>query len=115
MFQGTVIHGDKIGRTLGYPTANLDTPFERVSAWNGIYAAKVTLPNNSRYTGALIVNHERKKIEVHLLDYTGESLYGQKLSVTVQNKISDHGTYTTVDALKEKIAQDIIKIYALMG
>ena len=109
MFQGKVIHGDKIGIELGYPTANLNTPIEKLGVITGIYAAEVSL-HGKEYHAALIIDTSIKKVEAFLFDYTGESFYGTVLQVEPIQKVSDIMPFENRVDLKEKIKQDIQKV-----
>ena len=110
MFQGKVIHGDGVGRRLGYPTANLDTPIEALGIIDGIYAAETSLQGKS-YRSVLIVDTAAPKIEVHLFDYTGGTFYDTVIHVEPVQKVSDVMPFENREDLKEKIERDIQKVY----
>jgi riboflavin kinase / FMN adenylyltransferase len=109
MFQGKVIHGNNIGSKLGYPTANLNTPIEKLEIITGIYAAEISL-HGKEYHAALIIDTSIKKVEAFLFDYTGESFYGTVLQVEPIQKVSDIMPFEKSEDLKEKIKQDIQKV-----
>ncbi len=106
MFQGIVIHGDGLGKGLGYPTANLDISAEKTRCKDGVYAAKAYF-RKKEYKAALIIQSARKKVEVYLFDYKDEDFYGLELEVDPVQKVSEIETYENDQKLKEKIAKDI--------
>ena len=113
MFTGQVIHGDKIGRVLGYRTANLDTPIKKTHLNDGVYAAKAWL-HKKEYKAALMIRSDRKKIEVHLIDYMGEDFYDETLKVEAHQKISSLRSFDSQEELKEKIAEDLEAINSIL-
>lgn len=104
--QGTVIRGEGIGRTIGYPTANIDISITRVPFTLGVYAATTTLQNKV-YQGALVIRDHPWKIEMHLFDYTGDDFYGEKMAISPLQKISMIEKVDSLEELKEKISKDI--------
>ena len=115
MIEAMVTVGDGIGRTLGYPTANLDTSPEAESLENGVYAAYVQVPGHSEpYKAALVVNSARSRVEVYLLDFS-EDLYGKILQVEQKEQVSNIEKFSTVDALIKKMDTDIKYIKAIFA
>ncbi len=110
MFHGSVIHGDGLGKGLGYPTANLDILPQNTNCKDGVYAAKVWL-RNKEYKSALIIQKARKKVEVYFFDYTGDDFYGVEIEVDPIQKVSEIETYENDEKLKEKISKDIELIH----
>lgn len=106
MFGGIVIHGEALGRLLGYPTANLDMAPKNTKCKEGVYAAKAFL-QKKEYKAALIIREDNKKVEVHLFDYADGDFYGNYLEVEPIQKVSEIEPYQGEDKLKEKIAHDI--------
>jgi riboflavin kinase / FMN adenylyltransferase len=106
MFGGLVIHGDKIGRQFGYPTANLDVSADKVNLKGGVYAVDVLL-NKKKYQGALALQENPWKVEVYIFDYKGKEFYGSHLEIDPIQKVSEMGGFSTKDELKEKIERDI--------
>lgn len=109
MIQGTVIHGDGIGKTLGYPTANLDVETDDVSYSAGVYAA-VAVFDSLSFDAALIINKEKNKVEVHLFDYEHQDFYGATLSVDPIQKVGEIEHWESEEALIAKINNDISMI-----
>ena len=102
-----VIHGDKIGRMVGYPTANIHIDFSRQSFDSGVYVSKIRL-KEMYYNGLLVIQKKMQKAEVYLLDYTGEDFYSEVIEVEIFDKISEIERFTDTESLKEKIQKDIL-------
>lgn len=112
---GKVVHGEKIGRKLGYPTANIDPENEMLPP-RGIYAAELRVGNN-RYNAAAYIGHretfhenEPQVLEVHLIDETGLDLYDQRVEVSYIEYIRGDEVFEDADALKKQIDADISAI-----
>ena len=120
-FSGVVVHGDKIGRTLGYPTANLKVQDEeKITPGNGIYAVYASLPgNNQRLKGMMsigfrpTVDGKRRVIEVNLFDFS-EEIYGQTLTVYVKKYLREEVKFEGLEALVKQIDQDKIDSLAVL-
>jgi riboflavin kinase/FMN adenylyltransferase len=114
---GKVIVGDKLGRQLGFPTANLEVA-GLVLPPNGVYAAQVALGGK---TLPAIVNLGMRptlqnstpalRFEVHLLDWSGD-LYGRELDVVLAEKLRDELKFDSLEALKAQIARDVSRVRA---
>lgn len=109
---GEVILGAQLGRTIGYPTANVVPPAELVPLADGIYASLTTLPGDSlprpamTYVGTRpTVNSGDRLIETHLLDFDGD-LYGQVIAVDVLERLRGDAVFAGVDALIEQLRAD---------
>ena len=114
---GRVVHGEHIGTSLGYPTANLlpDDPRQLIPA-AGVYAVLVS-PNTHHPTpfkGMMNIGtrptfgQHPQTLEVHLLHYQGD-LYDQLLSVSFVSRIREERRFDNVETLKEQIKQDAIQ------
>ena len=108
---GRVVHGDKLGRTIGYPTANVQLRHNRPPL-SGIFAVRTIDGQGRVRDGAASLGLRptvddcgRAKLEVHLLDFAGD-LYGQHLRVDFLHKIRDEQKFPDLDALKARIAED---------
>ncbi len=114
--EGVVEHGDRRGRTLGFPTANLGQVTELVPA-NGVYA--VTVDRVSRgvatalATGVMNIGvrptvggDPRRTLEAHLFELHGD-LYGETLRVHFVSRLRDEQRFDGLDALKAQIARDV--------
>lgn len=109
---GAIIHGDKIGRTIGFPTANIRLQHNRPPLL-GIYAVEVSgLGDKARQGAASIgfrptVGQQMKAtLEVHLLDFD-EDVYGCHVHVDFLHKLRNEAKYPDLDSLKTQIQQDI--------
>lgn len=115
LFSGTVIHGKKLGRTIGFPTANLkvEESYKLIPAI-GVYAVKCTVGTKT-INGMLnigtnpTVDGQNTSIEVHLFDFQ-EDLYDKKITVELIKRIRDEQKFASVDKLKEQLHKD--KVFA---
>src|SRR5690606_17734716 len=85
---GKVIHGDKLGRTLGFPTANLEIEKYKLIPGNGVYIVKVFL-NNEQFKGLVsigtrptVTNSNEKRVEVYILDFD-RTIYDDNLKIQI--------------------------------
>ena len=121
LLNGTVIHGDKLGRILGFPTANIQVQEEyKLIPGNGTYAVWVKVENGT-YRGMLNIgirptlNGNQQRIEVHILDFENE-IYNSDLAVTFVKRLRDEKKFDSLDALKNQLETDksnVIKILSL--
>jgi len=116
---GKVAHGEKIGRTLGFPTANIALK-RQVSPVRGVFAVKLYWDNSDTYEGVAnvgfrpTVNGQVCQLEVHLFDFDGD-LYGKTVEVELVAKIRDEQPFQSLEALKKQINNDADKAKALLG
>ena len=114
---GEVMHGDKRGRLLGFPTANLELSKTSVSLPKGVYAVRVTI-DGKPYGGAANIGSNptfgimEPRLEVHVLDFSGD-LYGKKIMVEFLEHLRGEEKFASVEALiaqmeKDKAASDEI-------
>ncbi len=112
---GKVSHGDKIGRTLGFPTANILTDYpHKLIPSNGIYAVKVHAGGNS-FNGVLNIgvrptvnSNNRRSVEVYILNFEKE-IYDEKISVELLSYLREEKKFGSIDELKQEIQNDIVK------
>ncbi len=114
---GVVVHGDHRGRTLRFPTANLDGVAELLPP-NGVYAVRVDRQDEAAQTFAPLaqgitnigtrptVGGTRLSIETHLLDFD-QDLYGARLRVVLLARLRDEKKFASLDDLKAQIAKDV--------
>ena len=109
---GPVIHGEHLGRTIGYPTANLEPPHDLVPLADGIYVSEVSLPNEEQARPAMTyvgtrptVNAGARLVETHLLDFDGD-LYGQIIRVDVLDHVRGDATFAGLEELVAQLHQD---------
>lgn len=117
---GTVEHGEKIGRKLGYPTANI-APENDMLPPRGIYAAKLkighTEQNAAAYIGHRETFHENEPqvLEVHLIDESEIDLYGKHVEVSYIEYIRGDEVFDDAENLKTQIKADIEAIRVILG
>lgn len=109
---GRVVHGGKIGRKLGWPTANIQLKRKRV-ALTGVFAATVSGIDKRHLPGAASLGVRptlgaglRPVLEVHLFDFDQE-IYGAHLTVHLLHKLRDEAKFDSLDALTAQIARDV--------
>ncbi|MFC5558106.1 riboflavin biosynthesis protein RibF [Ureibacillus thermophilus] len=111
--QGIVVQGDKRGRTIGFPTANIQSKEGCFIPKKGVYAVKI-LVQNQLYDGVCNVgykptfkNPEEKHltIEVHILDFQ-KNIYGEEVKVYWYKRLRDEQKFDGIEALKEQITRD---------
>ncbi|WP_372881504.1 bifunctional riboflavin kinase/FAD synthetase [Psychromonas sp.] len=108
---GRVVHGQKLGRTIGVPTANLLLK-RRVSPVSGVFVVSVLGIADKVYQGVAnigqrpTVNGVRQQLEVHIFDFNSD-LYGLQLEVVLEDKIRDEVRFDSFAALKIQIDKDI--------
>lgn len=120
-FSGKVIAGNKLGRTIGYPTANLKIEDEKkLIPANGVYAVEVEIKHSASHIqqqkGMMnigvrpTVDGTNRVIEVNIFDFD-EEIYGLSIKVTVKKRLRSEVKFSGLDALKVQLAKD--KINAL--
>lgn len=111
---GTVVHGDQLGRTIGYPTANIEPDYAlKLIPANGIYAVRVKL-NETVFEGVLSIgvrptinNHNKRSIEVYILNFH-QDIYGSKICVELLSYLREEKKFGSIDELKKEIDSDIL-------
>jgi riboflavin kinase/FMN adenylyltransferase len=105
------VHGDQIGRTIGYPTANLQyTNNDKIHLGHGVYAATAKV-RGRLLNGMLSIGtrptlaHSGEKVEINLFDFS-ETLYGEVLTVSVHKFLRRQEKYESMDDLKRQLAID---------
>lgn len=108
---GIVMHGDQIGRTIGYPTANIHIPESyKLIPSDGIYAVSLIIKNKP-YTGMLYignrptVNGSHKVIEVNIFDFN-EDIYEEKIQISFHTYIRGDKKLNGLEELKAALAED---------
>lgn len=112
-FTGKVIHGNKLGRTIGYPTANLQIEDkEKIIPGFGVYAVKVHF-NNKVYLGMMnigmrpVLPELSFAIEVNIFDFDA-NIYDERIKIEVCKKLRDEENFENFELLKVKLQQDKI-------
>ena len=113
--QGAVVRGNQIGRTLGFPTANIQPNAYKMLPKNGVYAATVKI-KNKEYYGMLNIglrptfnNTEKSVTEVNIFDFD-EDIYDVTISIQFVKRIRDERRFTSLDLLKNQLKQDALTI-----
>jgi len=115
---GTVVRGQKLGRELGVPTANLALePTNRLAF--GVYAVRAAVGGKSHGAVASFgvrptVNPGAPILEVHLFDFSGD-LYGQQMEVEFLARLREERKFGSLDALKAAMADDMAKARAIVA
>ncbi|HAD13108.1 MAG TPA: bifunctional riboflavin kinase/FAD synthetase, partial [Saprospirales bacterium] len=111
-FTGKVVEGNRIGRTIGFPTANLEIedPY-KIQLPEGIYAARCGKQPAALYIGSrpTLSPNGKRVIEVHLIDFVGD-LYHQDLTVEVLDYIRPDKTLEDLESLRKQISADKAEI-----
>lgn len=113
-YSATVLRGDQYGRTLGFPTANLDPNVLKHVKKEGVYKCMVHLGSHA-YRGALylgpriVLGETKRVLEIHIIDFDQE-IYGQALSFELGSFIRPPLDFAGTAALKEQFASDVIAV-----
>ncbi|MDD3594283.1 MAG: riboflavin biosynthesis protein RibF [Candidatus Gastranaerophilales bacterium] len=113
-----VKEGDKRGKTLGYPTANLEIPENKIAPKAGVYFGYVSVGNIKYKAVANAGFHPtfniapKEILEVHILDFDRD-IYGETIEFTFIEKLRDEIKFKTAEALKEQMALDVAKAGSL--
>lgn len=111
--RGTVVHGDKRGRTIGFPTANVRVNHPYLIGKNGVYGVRFTVDQKS-YFGVMNVGikptfeleKKEKSLEVHIFEFSGE-IYDKEVEVEFLFYIREEQKFAGVDALIAQIGRDV--------
>jgi riboflavin kinase/FMN adenylyltransferase len=110
---GTVVEGKRMGRIIGFPTANIEAsdPHKLIPGY-GVYAVEVLI-SNKRYGGMLNIgsrptfnkNADNRSIEVHIFDFSGD-LYHEEITLVFTKKIRDEQKFSGIETLAEQLKKD---------
>ena len=107
---GEVVHGKKIGRTIGFPTANILVDDMKLLPKKGAYIVEVWL-KNQQYKGMLsigtnpTVGGDKLSVEVNILDFKGD-IYGERLSLKFRDFLHEEIKFENLEKLIERLKQD---------
>ncbi len=106
--EAEVIHGKKIGRALGFPTANMS--LEGYDVERGVYRSKVVIDGKEYRAMSNVgirpsVGGKELLLETHIIDFRGD-LYGRRLCITLQEKIRDEKRFSSISDLKDQLKRD---------
>ena len=112
--RGVVVNGDKRGRTIGFPTANVEVPNAMCLPADGVYAGKFQCDDGSVHACAINLGRrptffehaDSSLLEAHLLDFD-EDLYGQKVSVTFERFLRSERKFDGFEAIKTQLQLDV--------
>jgi riboflavin kinase/FMN adenylyltransferase len=120
-FSGKVAEGNKLGRTIGYPTANIEIEDEeKLIPGNGVYAVKIQIENYKSDSYRIqiadlkgmmnigtrpTVNGTKRTIEVNIFDFD-ETIYGKKLTISLHKRLREEQKFNGLEALKAQLAKD---------
>jgi riboflavin kinase/FMN adenylyltransferase len=108
----TVVHGDERGRTIGFPTANLDLPPEAAVPNNGVYAVRAITADGKVHSAVANIGTNPtfdgiyRHIEVHILDFAAD-IYGQELTIEFLAKLRNEQKFSGIEALVNQLHQDV--------
>lgn len=120
MLKGTIVAGHQVGRTIGFPTANIrvDEPF-KILPGIGIYAVRVILEGIS-YKGMLYIgyrptinNDNDISMEVNIFDFTGD-IYNREIEVSFEHYVRDDVKFNSLEELKQQLAKDRETVLSLL-
>ncbi|MGL4653090.1 bifunctional riboflavin kinase/FAD synthetase [Cetobacterium sp.] len=110
---GEVVHGRKLGRTMGFPTANLKI-LNKIYPPFGIYGGRVKIEGEERSWNAVInigknptLKPDERSIEVHILDFDRD-IYGKKICVSLMEFLREEKKFNSMEELKETIKNDVL-------
>jgi riboflavin kinase/FMN adenylyltransferase len=118
--RGTVVTGAKLGREIGFPTANIQVPekYKLIPA-DGAYAIKASV-NGETFRGMMnigirpTVNGSLRTIEAHLFDFQ-KDIYGSEITVSFVEMIREETRFSSIDELREQLARDKVKAMAILS
>ncbi len=117
--RGRVVKGDRRGRALGFPTANLAIADRRLIPADGIYAVRVRI-NGEWFNGAASIGVRptfggtQRLVEVYILDFDRD-LYDQVIEVQFIKRLRDELKFESVDALIEQMRKDVVEARRVLG
>ena len=111
---GVVVHGDKRGRTIGFPTANIEVPNAMCLPADGVYSGTVQRADGSSHVCAINLGRrptffehaDHSLLETHLLDFDGD-LYGERVSVTFEHFLRSERKFEGLESIKTQLQLDV--------
>ena len=104
LLSGTVIDGEKIGRTINYPTANISFDKDKLIPKAGVYAVTINVLNKS-FDGMLNIGVKQQKIEVHIFDFS-KNIYGLDIKIEFKKIIRGNIKFANILQLKNQLIED---------
>jgi riboflavin kinase/FMN adenylyltransferase len=111
---GVVVHGDKRGRTIGFPTANIEVPNAMCLPADGVYSGVVQRADGSTHVCAINLGRrptffehaDHSLLEAHLLDFDGD-LYGERVMVTFEHFLRSERKFEGLESIKTQLQLDV--------
>ena len=117
--EGTIVQGKQLGRTIGFPTANIRAEHHEGTGPNGVYAAFLTV-DGVRHGCMVNIGHHptlpegEKTIEAHIFDFD-DDLYGKTVKLETVAYLRPENKFASVDALRAQLELDAITARKLLG
>ncbi len=111
---GEVVHGEHVGRTLGFPTANIEVEKNKLLPANGVYLAQASINRQGTYPSVVNIGYrptfrgKHQTVEVHILDFDQE-IYGSVLAIELGGMMRGEKTFVSRDELISQICHDVGK------
>jgi riboflavin kinase/FMN adenylyltransferase len=119
--EGVVIRGDRRGRELGFPTANLLTSPHAAVPGHGVYAGWMLQGRDERRPAAISIGTnptftagQERRVEAYVLDYDGD-LYGERLSLEFVARLRDQQKYSGIEPLVAQMNEDVAQVREVLG
>ncbi len=112
---GAVIQGEKRGRAIGFPTANIARLTPQITPPNGVYAGSLRV-DGATYAAAVgigirpTVGGDTRTIEAYLLDYPGTPIYGKAVRLALTHRLRDEQKFDSVDEMSAQIGRDVEEV-----
>lgn len=120
LLPGKVVPGNRLGRTIGFPTANLQPAPGIAIPGGGVYAAKVVLPDRSKHPAMVniglrptIKRGTQPTVEAHIIGWEGD-LYDKDLSLLFYSRLRDEKQFKTIDELRHQLEADKSKVLEMI-
>ena len=116
---GSIVEGKQIGRQIGFPTANLSLPKQKLLPACGVYAVGVEMNDSTRKNGMLCIGHRptveangELSIEVHIFDFDG-NLYGKEIRLEFIGRLREERRFSSLEELQLQLRRDAADAQAL--
>lgn len=113
MLTGNVVHGDKMGRTINYPTANIEVEDFKLIPKAGVYLVKLDFMTIN-YFGMLNIGIKTNKIEVHIFNFSKE-IYNERIKIKLLSRLRDGLAFNNSMDLKKQLQKDEKKCKSILG
>ena len=110
-YTGVVVNGDRRGRKLGFPTANLEIDDNRAMLTNGAYIVRVKV-GNKFFAGIANIGDNptfkvaKRRLEVHIDNFSGD-IYGEEIAVSFIDKLREEKVFANIEELKTQLKKDL--------